>query len=524
MANKKSVTYGSTAKFRLNNMRGGLNTTAEETAYNTFDPNAQYGIGFETVAFEFKRLENWKPTYRGGQSKTFGYSLYCNTATTDVITGLYRYIKSDGTNQFIISHGTTVYRFDGTTKTSIGMTVANAFLHFETAFDSLIVSDGVGNPQKYDGTTVANLTTGADATAAAGAQQCIFHQNRLFLFSKTHDRSLVYYSDPGLIAQGYSTNFVQCDVNDGQKITAIYAFFIPGNLQPLIIVGKERSMGIIVGDGTDTNPYTFVKIAKDGGVASFRGIVEFEQDAAILSFNGIASYNGALQNQILSKKLLTSKIANQFTSLNPTNLPNALCWLDQNNRRFSYALPTGTNTYGDTIYHFDIDLGGWYTQTGFITTSAFVDTDGVVYTGDSTGKVYKHQSSVHNYNGSVIMATMETPYLDFFEPNYYKQIVSAKAVARGQGDYSFGISCSLDNGLGTGTSHTINLSGGNYTWGGGTWNSSGSYKWGTAPLVRELFFPGEMFENLSFTITNSGLNQPLDLLEILLEVEYLGLI
>ncbi len=525
MASKQAMRIGGRTKtFRLNNFRGGVNTVVEETAYNTVDPNAQYGVGFETVAFECKRIENFKPTYRGGLSKSPGFNLYCNTGTSDVINGLYRYIKANGTSYFMIAHGTSIYRFDGTTKTSIGMTVANAFVHFETAFDSLIVCDGTGNPQKWDGTTVANLTTGDDATAIAGAKQLIFHQNRLFGFSATHDFSYVYYSDPALIDEGYSTNFVQCDVADGQKITGIARFFIPGNLQPVILVGKERSMGIIVGDGTDTNPYTFIKIAEDIGVASFRGITQFEQNAALLTRQGIASYTSTLQNAMLSQRMLTSKVADQFTSLNVNTLQNAVSWLDYKNRRISFAVATGTNTYADTIWHYDTDLDAFYTQTGFNITAAYVDTDGTVYTGDNTGKVYRHLDTVENYNGSIIMGTIETPYLDFFEPHYYKRIINGRVVARGAGMYALGISCSLDNGTQTGTSHTIQLSSGAYEWGSGEWNNDGSYLWGTAPLVRELFFPGGIFQNMALTISQNGLDEPVDLLEIILEVEYLNLI
>src|ERR1051325_9241927 len=97
----------------------------------------------------------------GGRTKTFRLNNFRGGVNTVV----------EETGYFMIAHGTSIYRFDGTTKTSIGMTIANAFVHFETAFDALIVCDGTGNPQKWAGTTVANLSTGDDATAIAGAKQ-----------------------------------------------------------------------------------------------------------------------------------------------------------------------------------------------------------------------------------------------------------------------------------------------------------------------------------------------------------------
>lgn len=510
--------------FRLNNFFGLVNTMAEDNAYTTIDPQANLGTGFVTVPFEFKRVENFIPTRRGGLSKTFGYNLLKDTASASPINGIYRYSKANGTSYFLVAYGTAVYTLSAGTLTSIGMTVANAFLDFETAYDKVIICDGSGQPQTYDGSTVANLTTGSDATAVAGARQAVFHQNRLFIFSSTHDQSLVYYSDGGLIGQGYAANFVQCNVNNGQKVTGISQFFIPGDLQPVLVVTKEKSIGIIAGDGTVTNPYTYIEIAKDIGVPSFRQSVQFEQDYAFFTNQGVCSYNTAVAAENLQRRMLSEKIANQFTGLSQTYLGNALGWLDWKNYRISFAFPTGSSQYANTLWHYDIDLKGWYKQTGFDVTSAFTDDDGTVYTGTSDGKILEHTASAKSYDGDPIVGVLETPYIDFFEPHYYKRFTSGRVVARGDGEYNLGISCSLNNGLGTGSTHTVPLSAGAYTWGMGTWNSTGVYLWGSAPLVRAKIFPAGMFENISFTITQTGADEPVDLLEMILEVEYLQII
>lgn len=511
--------------FRINNMTGLMNTMAEDNAYLTIDPNANYGVGINQTPFEFKRVENWMPINRGGLSKTFGFSLHKNVGSSTPITGLYRYIKSDGNRYFLVSYGNTVYKLVGSTLTSLSMTVSNnAYLHFETAYDECVVCDGSNSPQTFDGTTVANLTSGSDATALNGARQAIFYQNRLMLFSSTHDQSLVYYSDPGDISAGYASNFINCDVNDGQKITGIAKFFIPGELQPVLIVGKERSVGIIIGDGTLTNPYTFLKISQDLGIPGFRQIVQFKQDAAFLTPRGVSSYQTSLDNINIEQRFLSRNVSNQFTSLLPTYLPDALAWFDWKNRRVSFAVASGSSQYPNQIWHYDIELGGFYLQSGFTVTSAMVDTDGVVYTGSSTGKIYKHDPNVNSYDGLPILANLQTPYLDFFEPHYLKRIVNGRIVARGAGNYDLGLSSTINNGTGQGSSHTIRLISGSYSWGEGTWNESSSYQWGSAPLIRDKVFPGEIFENISFNFTQTGINQPIDLLEMILEVEYLNTI
>lgn len=501
-----------------------MNTMAEDNSYMTIDPNAQLGQGAISLPFEFKNIDNWRPQYRGGMSKTFGFSEYKDTGTSSPITGLYRFKTSAGTSLLMVGQGTDVYKLVSGTLTSISMTVSSgAYLDFTTAYDYLVVCDGASDAQTFDGaSTVADLS--AD-TQIAGARQTLFYKDRLWLFSATHDQSLLYYSDAGDITAGYATNFVNCDNDDGQKITAISEFFIPGELEPVIIVAKEKSIGVVTGDGTATNPFTFSKISNDLGVYGFRQIVQWEQDAAFLTQRGISSYRSTLANQNIQQTLLSRNITNQFTGLSQTYLPNALCWLDWKNRRFTFAVPTAGSEYPNTLWHYDTDLNGFYKQTGFNVTSAFVDDDGYVYTGNSTGVIYKHDSTVNTYDGAIINATLQTPYMDFFEPQRYKRIKNGRIAVRGSGTYNLGVSTKINYGVRAGSSHNIALVPGQYVWGGGVWTDDpGTYQWGANPLNRKKFFPSGIFENISFIFTQNGASQPADLVEMVFEVEYLDLI
>jgi hypothetical protein len=529
----KGKLTGKRRTFRLNNMTGLMNTMSELNAYLTFDPNAPMGAGLTQIPFEFQLVENWQPINRGGLSTATGFSLYKDTGSATKISGLYRYNKSDGTSLFMFSQGTKVYKLVSGTATDIGATIAATYIHFNTAQDKLVFCDGTNAPQKWDGTTLSNLSSGGDATACAGFKQTVYYQNRLFGFSATHDTSLLYYSKSGDITAGYAGGsapdggFINCDVNDGQKITAIGLFFIPGQLTPTIIVGKERSVGIITGAGSSGDPYTFSKISFDMGIPGFRQIVQFQQDIAFLTPGGVSSYQTAIKNINIQQQLLSGKITNQFTALSTTYLPDALGWFDWKNRRISYAVCTGTNTVPDTIWHYDIELGGWYKQTGFHVTAAFVDSDGTLYTGDDAGKIYNHSSSVQNYNGLPVSATLQTPPLDFYQQDYYKRIVHGKLTVRGNGNgsYSLGVSTSLNYGTRSGSTHVIPVTTGSYTWNGGVWTSDSSvYQWGGSPLKTVKFFPSNIFQDITFTFVQSGVNQPVGLLDMELVVEYLDLV
>lgn len=502
--------------FRLNNLTGGINSISEDNAIASFD-FANVG-----VAAEAKDIENFAPLYRGGQSKAKGFTTFYNTGSASKITGLYRYINSSGSNLFLYGQGTKVYKLAAGVATDIGATVANnAYLHFETATDKVVICDGVNAPVYYNGTTVSTFTD----TPPTAARQSLFYQNRLWMFSATTDTSLVYYSDPNDITVGYPFNFVQCDTNDGQKIVGISRYFIPGRLEPLILVEKERSIGVIFGDGTDANPYSFVKVNQDIGGVSFRTAVQYGSDIAYLTPRGVTSYkvDNAIVN--LFYNYLSEKVRNRFQELNQSALYTSMAWYDWKNTRISFAVPEASHTTPNVIWHFDTRLSCWYKErwsVGQDCTASFIDTNGVWYHGDSNGKIYVHDGS-DSFDGKPINAFYITGYMDFGDPNLYKNIRQARIMLRGNGNYGFGIGAKLNYGARLCKPTTIQLSAGSYKWGEGTWNSSGSYKWGKTPIKFPRYFPGGDFQNIQLSFSQSGSNQPVDLFELEFIVEITGL-
>ncbi len=499
-----------TQVFRLNNLTGGINSSAEENALVSFAS----GTGLQAEA---RDIENFMPLNRGGQSKAYGYTLF-KAVGSSPITGLYRYIKSDGTNLFLVSSGTQLYKLLNGVLTNLGATLSlNAYIHFETALDDCIICDGVQHPLVFDGNTISTL----GGSPPTGARQSLFYQNRLWIFGGTADPSLLYYSNPNDINNGYTTQFVQCDVNDGQKITAIGKFYLPGDLEPIIIVGKERSVGIITGDGTTSSPYTFAKINFDFGIPGFRQIVQFGQNIGYLTPDGVASY-GAWDGQAkMLYQYLSEKVRNKFQALEQSTLKNALCWLDWKNTRISFAVAELNSAYPNVVWHYDVRLGCWYKERFGNISATLIDTDGTWYHGDDVGNLYVHSDTYTDFNGSAINAYYTTPYLDFGNPNVKKRILDARITARSQGNYSLGISSKLDYGTRIGKSNTITLTAGSYMWNDGTWTSNiNTYQWGAAPIKIKRFIPSGYFNNIQFNFSQSGANQPIDIFEIEFTVEF----
>jgi len=509
-------------KFRLNNLTGGMNTTSEEHSYNTIDPNALYGAGMTEIQFEFVNQDNWEVINRGGISKDYGFSLHYYTGTNSPITGLHRYKKSDGTSLFMYAQGTKVYKLVGGVATDIGATFTNnAYIDFENANDYLILCDGASAspPRKWDGTTVSAL----GGSPQNAIRQTLYAQNRLFMFPGSGETSYLYYSDAGNIEAGYGANFINCNRHNGQKLTSIHKLFIPGELRPLVFTSKEGSIGIIDGTGAAADPFVFKEVASDLGVPGFRQAVYFEQDIAFLTPKGVSTYQTAQRNVNFKEKFISDKVRDQFSALSGTTLPAALSFYDWKNDRIGFAVATGANTYPDTIWFYNIRTGGWRKKTGFKTTTAFVDDDGSVYLGSDTGHIYKLDPNVHNYNGSAIMATVQTPSLEFFEPDMFKRIVYSEITVRANGSYSLTLNSSLDDGTRTAAAIALALTAGPYLWGGGVWTSDPAvYQWGDSQLKRYKFYPTGIFKNRSFTLINNDANAPVDIVDWVIEVEYLS--
>lgn len=495
--------------YRLNNLTGGINSISESNTLASFD---RKGLGIQAEAED---IENFLPLNRGGWSKTTGFSLFKNTGTASAVTGLYRFIRSNGNSFFLYSQTTKVYKLESGVVTDIGATISNgAYTHFETAMDFCVICDGVSAPVYWDGAII----TAVGGTPPTGPSSSLWYQNRLWL----PKNSYVYYSNPSDINAGYATQFVPCDLNDGQSIVGIQKYFIPGQLEPVIVVQKTRSVGAIVGDGSASNPYTYIRINQDIGGVSFRGAVQFGSDIAYLTNRGVTSYktDNAIVNLIYS--YLSEKVRNKFQALNVATLSKSIAWYDWKKTRISFAVPEAGQSTPNVIWHFDTRLGCWYKErwnTGQDCTASFIDSDGTWYHGDSNGKIYNHGTE-YNFDSGAINAYYTTGYMDFGDPSMYKHIRQARIMVRSNGEYSFGWSTKLNYGLVNGSSGTLRTSAGGAIWGTMVW---GAFTWGAAPIKFPKFFPGGDFQNIQLTIAQSGINQPLEFFEIEFITDFTGL-
>jgi hypothetical protein len=382
-------------------LTGGMNTASQEGGLALHRASS---LGGGTPQTELRLLENFYFGNATSVKKTFGFELFKDLGAGKV-TGIIRFKKS-GINDLLIMKGGSLYKDSSVTALASGFHATNT-TDFTVANDKCVICDQVTAPKTWDGTTVATLGDGCPI----GALQTVYYQNRLWVFSTDYDTSRVFYSNPLDITAGYSTQFVACGLNDGQKIVAMQEFFIPGQLKPVLLVSKEKSIGIITGSGATDDPYYFVKINNDVGVSSSRSFVQFGQDMAYLTNRGVSTYstnitNGNLQNTYISMKVQPSFIDNPALAYK-----DAMTWYDYRNNRLGFAVAENQSAHCNAIWYFDLMYQAWYREkwgTSQKLTAVFVDDDGILLHGDENGKVWRHSEQAQSFGGQPIISRVIT--------------------------------------------------------------------------------------------------------------------
>lgn len=527
-------------RYVIGPLTGGLNTESEDGGLISFASNNM------PTGIEFREQENWSILRRGGLSIAQGFERIATLPGR--ITGLHEFVRSNGVKTNLATQGNTLYSFTDTGYTAVATGIeSNFYTQMTTAKDVTVICDGANKPWVWDGTSLTAL----GGNPPTGARASFFYQNRLWVFSTTNNTSLVYYSDPDDITTGYSSQFVNCNNNDGEKITALSAYFIPGSLEPILIVGKERSVGIITGTGAADDPYTYVKVNRETGIPGFRQIVQPDQDIAYLTRRGVSSYKTNTYSGDFTFYYLSDKLRSEFVALDQSEIINALAWNDWKNRRICFACPEAGETSNNVIFCYDIELKSWYKERyDEDVTAVMVTSEGVVYHGTTSGHINKH-TGVSSFAGAPIPAILRTDHIDFGDSTRKKRIVELRIRTRGNGAYPYKVKLTYDYGNTVGPQYEILMQTAPYVWGSGVWSADpGVYQWGGARIENRKLFPSGWFETVQIEITRTdtstllfddpegffdaypglfdsvsgnGVNQPIDLYEIEAVVQFGGL-
>jgi hypothetical protein len=509
-------------RFYTNQLGGGINTMSAPDAIPFFS-------GKETVQAQWAEMENWIPNTYGSLTKVTGFESYFTTGVSSPITGVTRYTKSSGESWLFYTQLGTLNRInsDLTATQIVTGRALTATPKFLVAEDKLIHFDGFNAPLTWDGGTTGLISDaiGTNPNVCIGAKGGIYSQRRLFMWGQPTDQNSVFYSNENDISTGYATQIIGCNISDGQKITGLAELFIPGTFETVLVVSKTNSIGIIKGDGSTTNPYTYSVINPTQGCYGPNAMVQFGQNLAYLTGDGVNTLQTDLQNVNLAQGDLTKLVKNRFALNEKSSLEKAIVQVDPLKTRLSFIVPEAGNATPNVIWHYHTGLGCWYKErwaAGQDGTASFIDTDNTWYHGQSDGTIYVHRMTGWSWAGSPINAIARTPAINFKDTRQKKQFGQCSIKMAGYGNSSLSIMYRYDYGARTNAGIVIPVNTEQFTWNGGEWNSDGSYLWQANQMITKRFYPNGLFENAQQVFTENSTYGPIQLFELGYDINYTG--
>lgn len=443
---------------KYENNTGGLNKRASEMALKPH---------------ESPDLLNVKLTKYGAIVKENGYVLY-NTnqiAGAPEIGGLYDYVKSTTKQQFLVmAAGPHLYKanncvFEQITRTS-GAYDTNKIWDFATINDICIAVNGSDLPQKYDGNAFADDLNGNPPTGPAFVE--VF-KNRVFLAGDETNPTKLSYSALANPEDWHTIDdagWVEVGLNDGQKITALKAFF------DVLLIFKEHSIYALTGSSGDptSDDYFYLRPVNSSiGAASNRSIVQVGNDLFFLSYSGIYGLRGVQSFGDLNVINISFKIQPLIDGLNKANLAKSFAINDIEEGRIWFFVSTGSSTKNDQVLIYDYVLDAWTRRSGFSVNCGILYKDAAaaterMLTGAYNGFIY-HQKQGYSYAGQPIQAYYTTPWLDLSNYRCRKKVRDIQFITAPTGSYNLNVKYRWDFGSNFYGNLAVDLSGDGALWG-----------------------------------------------------------
>ena len=376
-------------EFPVLDFSGGLNTKS-----------SQYLLGRDTN-YSLRRnqltlLENVDRNESGALTTRFGYAklntdVVVPAGGDDTIRSIYEYRKTDGTNLVIINAGNSLYKFVSPNFTLIG-TVTTADKRFSwTSMNNLLIGcNGVDDPIKYDGTTLAAL----GGTPPTGPSVVAYYREHIF-FAK--DLTLHYSAINA--PEDYTTvgdaGSVPVPSVRGTKVTALLAFF-----DRLIVFTDYEVFGLT---GTNDDDFAFTPISYEfGHTGSHDAVVPAgNNDVYFCSEQGVHRLNvtdatSELGN--LQESYASASIEPTWQAISALNLGNIVAINNQQESQVIFLIGSdnadnnvayvadyyhrdglGSPTWGKYTNHPFYSIGGTHILTSGVSDILYGGFDGFVY-------------------------------------------------------------------------------------------------------------------------------------------------
>ncbi len=367
-------------------------------------------------------------------------ALTANTWTPCCVAGTftgYNAVISVGLNVVVDNGAQTVYLDDIVAVTKFTGDADNRF-SFTTMNDTLVVTNGVDQPQKYTGSgKFTSLTTTLAAGSITTSEVCFTMKDHLFLMNNTENAvdcpQRVSWTNIGSLEDWTAGTAGYQDLTDDVSWVVGVALLSENNA----IIYKERSIVSMTWVGGHT-PFRFRTMVIGTGALSKDSLDSGSGEQLVVGPDVTYAYKGTLDIDIIDDKIKRT----MYGRLNKAYANRIFVIYVEEDDEFQIWLPTASE-YPDEVWCTNVIEETWYRKIRTMTTVGYyqeqssltigdlVGTIGdqnwtfgdaltkayspITLCGDASGYVYKLDKLTLNNNGAAIEKEFQTP--DFVLPD-----------------------------------------------------------------------------------------------------------
>jgi hypothetical protein len=381
-----------------------------------------------------------------------GFSLSGTATNGSSINGFMQLVKRDNSETTLVCAGTQVYKWDGSTFTSVGSVTSGSLLRdtYWSLGDYLVITDITKTTvvKQWDGTTFGTLTTGLGATNLF-ARYGIVHRGRVWLFNvKTATDT------PHLMVASQFETPTSYDIakraKDATFTTGNEAFYmLTPDLKPIngvavfhdqLVISTEDGR-LFVLTGSDSKDYAWKDFYTGSAAVGTESIANIGNDLVYMRKGGnIESFMATQQfGDVRSDDI------SRWIPQTVANLTGALIVYDQSNQKVFFFVNNGKVLvlFKDLLGN---QLSPWtvyQTQhpSNFVTSAAkymrFPGTSSyTVFFGDASGRIFDMNGEAFGDAGTYDIATLrELRLVDIQDQmDYRRKILNGRVTYRRIGD------------------------------------------------------------------------------------------
>lgn len=344
-------------------------------------------------------------TSLGRLTKRKGHSVYvtANIATTSPVTGLYEYIKADGTTVLYAVAEDDIYEVStpSTWTSRLNNAATNCGETNFATFDNLCIAvSSTITTSKSTGGAFSSL----GGTPPSNVKYIETHKGRVFMANTSAGKSRLhfcYLNEPEdwttIADESTDAGYIDVGLDDGDQITGIKS------IGSILLIFKTTSTWALFGN----NPLDFKvrKLSPTVGCVANKTIVTCDTFAIFLANTGVyaANSDGVTMLSYNIKPTVDTWTSGQRGSACAGRL-NTQYWL---------AIDSGSDNLPDVVYVLDYVYGVWGYYTNKKENVFLTRRDGTLLSGGSDTDVIRKHNDTDNDNGSAIDMIWDSPDFDF---------------------------------------------------------------------------------------------------------------